>query len=109
MAGDARRRKTRAFGEAMKEKQSIDITQSMTYQSGGYRIILCCKLEERAFFVYGFAKASKANIAQVETREFKKLAKILFAMSDEQLGLLLQHGDFDELPYQGGHNHDEEL
>ena len=78
-------------------------------QSGGYRVILCCKLEERAFFVYGFAKASRANIGQDETREFKKLAKILFAMSDEQLGLLLQHGDFDELPYQGGHNHDEEL
>jgi len=75
-------------------------------QSGGYRVILCVKLEERAFFVYGFAKSSRNNIAQGETREFKKLAKILFAMTDEQLELMLQYGDFDELPYQGGHNHD---
>jgi hypothetical protein len=71
-------------------------------QSGGYRVILCCKLEERAFFVYGFAKSDRANIAQDETREFKKLAKILFAMTDEQLELMVQHGDFEELPIQGG-------
>ena len=74
-------------------------------QSGGYRVILCCKLEERAFFVYGFAKSGKANITQDETREFKKLAKILFALTAEQLELMLQHGDFDELPYKGGHDH----
>jgi hypothetical protein len=77
--------------------------------SGGYRVILCFKLEERVFFVYGFAKSSRDNIAQDETKEFRKLAKILFAMSNEQLELMLQNGDFDELPYGGGHNHDHEL
>ena len=77
-----------------------------TGKSGGYRVILCFKLKERAFFVYGFAKSGKANIAWSETREFKKLAKILFAMTEEQLELMLQHGDFDELPCKKGHNHD---
>jgi hypothetical protein len=67
-------------------------------QSGGYRVILCFKLEERAFFIYGFAKSSRASTAQDETKEFKKLAKILFAMTDAQLELMLKHGDFDELP-----------
>ncbi len=75
-------------------------------QSGGYRVILCFRLQERAFFMYGFAKSSRANVSQDETREFKKLAKILFAMTDEQLELMLQHGDFDELPCKGGYNHD---
>jgi len=75
-------------------------------QSGGYRVILCFKLKERAFFVYGFAKSSRANIARDEAREFKKLAKILFAMTDEQLERMLQNGDFDEFPYKGGHDHD---
>jgi hypothetical protein len=70
-------------------------------RSGGYRVILCFRLEERAFFIYGFAKSSRADIAQDETREFKKLAKILFAMTDAQLELMLKHGDFDELPYGG--------
>ncbi len=75
-------------------------------QSGGYRVILCFRLQERAFFIYGFAKSSRANVAKDETREFKKLAKILFAMTDAHLELLLQHGDFEELPYQEGQNHD---
>jgi hypothetical protein len=74
--------------------------------SGGYRVILCCKLEERAFFLYGFAKSSRANIAQDEAREFRKLAKILLTMTDEQLELMLQHGDCDELPFKRGHDHD---
>jgi len=78
-------------------------------QSGGYRVILCFKIEERAFFVYGFAKSHRINIALDETREFKKLAKILFTMTDEQLELMLQNGDFVELFYQGGHSHDPEL
>jgi len=77
--------------------------------SSGYRVILCFKLEKRTFFVYGFAKSSRANIAQDETKEFKKLAKILFAMTDEQLERMVQNGDFDELPYKGGHNHDPKL
>ena len=78
-------------------------------RSGGYRVILCFKSEERAFFVYGFAKSSRPNIAQDETQEFKKLAKILFAMTDEQLELLLQHGDFNELLSKGGGHNDQEL
>ena len=78
-------------------------------QSGGYRVILCFKLGERAFFVYGFAKSGRPNIAQNETREFKKLAKILLAMTGEQLELMLQHGDFEELFYKGGKSHDQKL
>ena len=85
------------------------IARSSEGQSSGYRVILCFKKEERAFFVYGFAKSSRANLAQDETREFKKLAKILFAMTDEQLELMLQHDDFDELPYERGHNHGKKL
>lgn len=67
-------------------------------QSGGYRVILCFKDGERTFFVYGFAKSAKDNIAPDEARDFKKLAKILFAMTDQQLESMLKNGDFTELP-----------
>ena len=77
--------------------------------ASGYRVILCFKLERRTFFVYGFAKSSRANIAPDEIKEFRKLAKILFAMTDEQLERMLQNGDFDEFPYKRGHNHDQKL
>ncbi|MDR2892849.1 MAG: type II toxin-antitoxin system RelE/ParE family toxin [Deltaproteobacteria bacterium] len=82
------------------------IARSGEGQSGGYRVIMCFKLEERAFFIYGFAKSSRGNVAQNELKEFKKLAKILFTMTDEQLERMLQHGDFEELPWKGGHTDD---
>ena len=78
------------------------VTRHGEGHAGGYRVIQCFKLAERAFFIYGFAKSSRANIAQDETREFKKLAKILYAMTDGQLELMLQNGDFEELPYYEG-------
>jgi hypothetical protein len=66
-------------------------------QAGGFRLILCFKAGERVFFVYGFAKSDRANIAPNETREFRKLAKVLFAIKDEQLDPMLKNGEFDEL------------
>ena len=78
-------------------------------QSGGYRVILCFKSGERAFFVYGFAKSGKANITRDETGEFRKLAKILFAMTDGQIEVMMQNGDLYELPYKRGHIHEKEL
>ena len=74
--------------------------------SGGYRVILCFKARERTFFVYGFPKSAKDNIASDETKEFKKLAKILLNLTDQQLESLLKNGDFTELSYTGGHDND---
>ena len=78
-------------------------------QSGGYRAILCFKAGDRTFFVYGFAKSAKDNIAPDETKEFKKLAKILFNLTEQQLESLLKNGDVTELSYTGGHDHDKKL
>ncbi|MCL2340088.1 MAG: type II toxin-antitoxin system RelE/ParE family toxin [Proteobacteria bacterium] len=65
--------------------------------SGGYRVILCFQAGSRTFFVYGFSKAGKANITAGEKKEFKKLAKILFAIPADRLAAMLQHGDLDEI------------
>jgi len=54
-------------------------------KSGGYRLIVCLRQGERAFFVYGFPKSDKENIAPAEVKGFKKMAKMLFAMTEEQL------------------------
>ena len=59
--------------------------------------------------MYGFPKSAKNNIAPDETREFKKLAKILFNLTGRQLESLLENGDFTELSYTGGHDHDKKL
>lgn len=67
-------------------------------QSGGYRIILCCKSGKRAFFVYGFAKSARENITPDEVRAFRKLADILLTMPERQLVSMVEAGDFVEFP-----------
>ena len=45
--------------------------------------------EDKAFFVYGFAKNDQDNISKDELRAFKSAAKELLALSDEQIKLLV--------------------
>jgi hypothetical protein len=66
-------------------------------KSGGYRIIILNKKEALTFFVYGFAKANQENIKPKELKDFKKLAKYLFVMTDKQLELELKAGRFQEI------------
>jgi hypothetical protein len=66
-------------------------------KSGGYRTIILFKKGERAFFVFGFAKNERANINDVETVAFKKAAKELLSLSDEQIRKLLDNGALAEV------------
>jgi hypothetical protein len=66
-------------------------------KSGGYRVIVYFRSEERTFYVYGFAKSSRGNISQKELRHHKKAAMILLALADEQLDELARNGDFIEV------------
>ena len=54
-------------------------------KSGGWRTLLAFKLGNKAFFVYGFAKNSRANVDARELKALKLLAKTLLSYSDEQL------------------------
>lgn len=60
-------------------------------KSGGYRTVLIFMKGDKAFFVYGFAKNERDNIDQKETDTFKKTAKILLAMSDEQIQTVIEN------------------
>lgn len=63
-------------------------------KSGGFRTIILYRQERRAFFVFGFAKNEQANIEEVQ---FKKMAKELLALSNEQMALLIERGRFSEV------------
>ena len=54
-------------------------------KSGGYRVIVFFRSEERTFFVYGFAKSARDNIDQGELRAFKEDAKVNFSYTDKQI------------------------
>lgn len=59
-------------------------------RSGGYRTIIIFKQNEKAFFMYGFAKSKQENIEKYEEETFKKAAKELLALTDDQLDQLLK-------------------
>ncbi|WP_037426442.1 type II toxin-antitoxin system RelE/ParE family toxin [Sinorhizobium sp. CCBAU 05631] len=66
-------------------------------KSGGYRTIVLYRKEQRAFFIFGFAKSGQANIDDVEVDRFKKMAKEILALSDEQIAQLIEKGRFSEV------------
>jgi len=44
-------------------------------KSGGYRAIIVFRQEDRAVFMYGFAKSERDNIREDEEKQFKEAAK----------------------------------
>ena len=54
-------------------------------KSGGYRVIVFFRSEQRTFFVYGFAKSKRRNIGRGELMNYKKRAKIAFKLTDEEI------------------------
>jgi hypothetical protein len=51
-------------------------------KSGGYRVILFFRSEDKTFYHYAYPKAARDNIGEKELRFFKKLAKRYLAMTD---------------------------
>ena len=107
-------RREKITGKALKdaiaraEKGTIDanlgghvikqrIARSGQGKSGGYRTIIVFKKGEKAFFVYGFAKSERGNIDKGETDAFKKAAKELLALSDEQIKKLIEKEGLTEV------------
>jgi len=64
-------------------------------RSKGYRSIVLYRKGDKAFFVYGFSKNELDNIQGDEEALFKKVAKSVLALSDEQICLLVETGQFE--------------
>ena len=65
--------------------------------SGGYRVILCLRVEDKAFFLYGFSKSERSNINDRELLALKKQAKILLSLSAEIIKSMLDDGVLVEI------------
>lgn len=70
-------------------------------KSKGYRSIVLYKQGERAFFVYGFPKSDLDNIRNDEEEQFKKAAKLILALTDEQVYQLIKNGQLEEVMKDG--------
>lgn len=73
------------------------IARKQEGKSGGYRTIILFRKGDKAFYVYGFAKSELDNIDKPDIRAFKKLAKILLSVSDQQVDSLLEKGEIEEI------------
>jgi len=73
------------------------IARASQGKSSGYRTIIIFKKSDKAFFVYGFAKSERENIDKREIATFKKAAKKLLALSDEQIQQLIAIGGLTEI------------
>jgi hypothetical protein len=72
------------------------VARSGKGKSGGYRVIVFFKSEERTFFVYGFAKSDIGNINEKQLRNLKLAAKTIFQYSDKEIDERVKNGLFIE-------------
>jgi hypothetical protein len=70
-------------------------------KSKGYRSIVLYRKGDKAFFVYGFPKSDLGNIRGDEEEQFKKAAKLILALSDDQIRQLIENGQFEEVKKNG--------
>jgi hypothetical protein len=70
-------------------------------KSGGYRSVVFYRMGERAFFVFGFSKNAQDNISHEEETQFKNAAKVILALSDDQIRLLIENGKLEEVTPNG--------
>jgi len=70
-------------------------------KSGGFRSVVLYRKGEKAFFVFGFSKNAQDNIRDDEQDQFKRAAKEVLALSDEQIRRLIENGQFEEVSKNG--------
>lgn len=66
-------------------------------KSSWLRTLLAYRLDDKAFFVYGFAKNTRANISADELKALKHLAKTLLSYTNQILSKAVANGALIEL------------
>ncbi|WP_281282519.1 type II toxin-antitoxin system RelE/ParE family toxin [Microbulbifer harenosus] len=70
-------------------------------RSGGVRTLLAYKVEDKTFFVYGFAKNARSNIKDDELKVLKLYAKNLLDYSYRDLAKAVKAGTLIEVKGNG--------
>lgn len=70
-------------------------------RSGGYRTIIAFRSGVRSVFIYGFAKNSKANLADDELDVYRRLATVVLEADAATLRRLIAAGELKEMECDG--------
>jgi hypothetical protein len=68
-------------------------------KSGGFRTLIAYRRNERAVFLFGFAKNERANIDDDEIETMRERGQGFLALNTGQLARLLAEGDLTEVMY----------
>ena len=66
-------------------------------KSGGVRAIILYKAHVLAFFVHGFAKKDRDNIAANELAALKLLASQMLSLNDQEIAIAVESGTLIEV------------
>lgn len=75
----------------------LRIARKGSGRSGGYRTIVAFRSEDKAFFLYGFAKNVADNITGSEAEELDQAGQLLLGLSDDDIQELTINGRIREL------------
>jgi hypothetical protein len=75
----------------------VRIARTGVGKSGGYRVLVFFRKEERTFFRYAFTKSAQDNISKEELKIMKMQAKSFFAQSEEHIERQLANGTLLEI------------
>ncbi|GHV38084.1 addiction module toxin RelE [Spirochaetia bacterium] len=66
-------------------------------KSGGYRVIVFFRVEDKTLFHYGYPKSIRDNVSEKELKTFKELSKLFLAISEQQLNEAVKSGRLTEI------------
>lgn len=71
-------------------------------RSGGYRTLIFYQINDRSYFVAGFAKNQQQNLSDTEFTALKALAKVYQNLTDDEINLLVQQNRLIEIHQEEG-------
>ena len=66
-------------------------------RSGGYRTIIAWRAEDRAIFLYGFAKNERDNIDEADLERLRNAARELLSFSERDIDAAVEAGKLTEI------------
>jgi len=70
-------------------------------KSGSVRTLLAFRLDDKAFFIYGFSKNERSNVSQKELKALKLLATELLGYKNAALEQAVKAGELIEVNING--------
>lgn len=66
---------------------------------GGFRTVIAYRVDDRAVFLFGFAKKDQANLSRDDERDLKDYGALLLALDAGGIGKMLAGQELTEVEY----------